>query len=135
MRYPQWKGSMSEQESCVERKTGPPAHSTDQRMRVLEILKDAGERGVYRELFLIPLDLGGYGVTQVSTRINVIDSKRVQPEDVFVTYFLRFAPEQLEELPEDKNLSADWYERSTGKKRPTGKSFGLLFDAVEETRR
>lgn len=103
-------------------------------MRASEILMEAGARGVYRELFLIPTDLGGYGITQVSTRINelrklgcVIDSRRVRPEDAFVTYFLRFAPEQLAELPQDKKSSGDWYERATGKKRATGLP---LFDAV-----
>lgn len=132
---------MREPESRIERRTGPPAHSTDQRMRVLQILKDAGERGVYRELFLITADLGGYGVTQVSTRIHelrksgcVIDSKRVRHDDAFVTYFLRFVPERLKELPLDKKVTHDWYEAVTGRKRSTGQSFGPLFDAVESRR-
>lgn len=129
---------LSQRVNRASRRKRDPVHATDQRMGVLEISKSAGTRGVHRERFLIPANFGGFGVSQVATRINelrrqgcVIDSRRVHPEDKFVTYFLRFAPERLKELAQDSNLSTDWYEQKTGRKRP-GPDFGPLFSGVEQ---
>lgn len=78
MRHSSAEEILTARESRIERKAGPPAHATDQRMRVLAIL--------------------------------------------------RFVPERLKELPQDKNPNVDWYERATGRKRPTGLP---LFDGAK----
>lgn len=139
MRNTSAEAIQSGRESRIEKRAGLPAEKNRQLVRAVQILKAHASEGVYRQRFLIPVELGGFGISQIATRLFkvrrdygcVIDSRRVHPGDAFVTYFWRSEPPNIEELLSNPDKETDWYERAAGRKRPTGQSFGPLFDAAE----
>jgi hypothetical protein len=131
-------------EPQVVKRGGSPAdvRANRQLSRAFYILKSAGHGGVNRERFLTSIENGGFGITQIATRIFelrklgcVIDSCRANPSHAFVTYRLVFAPADIEERLDrrqgynaPKKSTGDWYIDATGKGRPAS-DLGPLFSS------
>ena len=88
------------------RRAGPPSFAPTQRDEVLRLLREAGSRGIYRELFLLPKQYGGFGVSQVGARLDELtkqgyrfESFYAHPGDRFVTYRLIAEPAHPKPLP------------------------------------
>jgi hypothetical protein len=113
-------------------KRGTPSFSNDQRTKILELLREAGPRGVKRETLIF-----AHHFTQCGTRIFELQKMGydIRSEhrggDRYVTYVLYGEPQKEKPLPtylpkgpdpRQGTLanSSDWYEKQTGQKRPGG---------------
>lgn len=118
--------------STTIQRSGPPAHVGTQRERVLQLLRQAGPDGIRRDTFIF-----AHGITQPGARVAelleegfVISSRRAQPDDSFVTYYLEREPEVRKQVPrytrKQKTFKddggTDWYVRLKGEPRPSGLS-------------
>jgi hypothetical protein len=110
-----------------------PAHASAQRDNVLRLLREAKARGqgLRREDAIFQ-----HRITQVGARVHELERMGfsirhdLEPRARFITYFLVSEPEQEKPLstyrprgadPRQGSLanSPDWYERETGKPRPS----------------
>ncbi|PYT58128.1 MAG: hypothetical protein DMG35_18745 [Acidobacteria bacterium] len=109
-------------------------------------MRDAGHAVANREQFLTSIEHGGFGITQIATRIFelrklecVIDSFRANPSDAFVSYRLVSAPADIEErldrregYSSPKQSTGGWYKDSTGRERPSADTSDLpLFAGLQ----
>jgi hypothetical protein len=97
---------------------GRPVFADDQRSKILDLLREAGPRGVRRDSLIFE-----HRYTQCGTRIFELDQQgyiirhESRPGEQYVTYVLEGEPLELKPLP----AGADWYECEYGP-RPSEKS-------------
>lgn len=95
---------------------GAPSFAATQRDKILELLRQAGPRGVSREDLIFR-----YRWTQAGARIFELEQMGFvirhdsRPGQRFITYVLESEPLELKPLPS----GVDWYEQQTGKPRPS----------------
>lgn len=108
-----------------------------QRTDILHMLRERGSVGVSRAELIFEKRC-----TQCGTRIFELEQEgyviehRTVPGEIYIRYILVSEPLELKPLTSipPKRSTGDWYTDTTGRKRPTGQSFGPLFDAVESQR-
>jgi len=94
---------------------GRPEWASSEENWILDLLRNAGERGVSREhlIFTCRSTQCGRAIHSLERCGYVIEHVKLAGEK-YVRYVLKSAPLDLKPLPE----SADWYERQTGKPHP-----------------
>jgi hypothetical protein len=109
---------------------GRPAFSTDQRARILNLLRQAGAKGVRREdlLYVHRWSQAGARIHELE-RMGYVIEHVLEPGERFVTYRLISEPacekplpnfERKQEPPQAafSESSGDWYPQKTGCGRP-----------------
>lgn len=113
---------------------GAPEFAGDQRAEILRLLREAGPRGVSKAVLIFEKHF-----SQAASRVWELERQGYQIRheardgERYVTFVLVSEPAEPKSLPTFKPKSADWYEKSTGKPRPSStqsQDFGPLFSPM-----
>lgn len=101
---------------------GRPPFANSQERKILDLLRQAGPRGVSKKFLVFDLHF-----TQASARVHTLEQRgfkirhEMRAGDDYVTFVLESSPETVAQQPAPNVLhrveSTDWYERQTGKPR------------------
>jgi hypothetical protein len=103
--------------TTIQSRRGAPAFAASQRDKILELLRQAGPRGISRSDLIFH-----HRMTQCGTRIFELEQMGYvirhdsRPGQRYVTYVLVSEPLTPKPIPS----GADWYTIQTGKPRPSG---------------
>jgi helix-turn-helix protein len=105
---------------------GRPPFAGSQETKILELLRRAGSRGVCKKVLVFELHF-----TQASSRVHSLEQRgfkirhEMRAGDDYVTFVLESSPPETEARTSNSTSPRvarnDWYERETGKARPSGR--------------
>jgi hypothetical protein len=124
-----------------ETRAGRPSFADSQEQKILDLLLEAGLRGVSKKFLIFELHF-----TQASARVHSLERRgyKIRHEmrfgDRYTTFVLESSPERETPLPtyekkrpdaRQKTLCRDWFDEATSNPRPSGEaSESPLFSGV-----